>query len=195
MARALAGRVHRTIGGAGRRASVALVLRDGPGGRLELLFMLRAQNENDPWSGHVSFPGGRSEPGDASALATAMRETLEETGLDLARDAEVLGALDEVPALARGRPVDLVISPFVFHLRRPASGAPSGEVVSLHWLPLERLLSPEVQSTLEYRQHGERVRRLPSLEIEGLVIWGLTYHMFQDLLAVVRTAPPGARQP
>src|SRR6059036_755615 len=99
-----------------RRAAVALVLRDGPSG-IELLFIRRADHPEDPWSGQMAFPGGRSEPGDPDPRATAVRETEEEIGVDLARDAEYLGPLDEVRAAARLRPVDLAISPFVFRLR------------------------------------------------------------------------------
>ncbi len=189
LASALAGHAPRRAGGEGPRAAVALVLREGPSGGLELLFIRRAEHEKDPWSGHVGFPGGRAEPGDASLEATAVRETLEETGLDLARDGEPLGALDEVKALARGRPVDLVIAPFVFRLRGQAGGAPSHEVVSLHWLPLERLLAAKTRSTLQY-QHEETVLELPCLRIEGLVIWGLTYRMFDDLRALLEKGGP-----
>ena len=52
-----------------------------------------------------------------------MRETREETGLDLARDGERLGALDDVQAMARGRPVDLVIAPRRLPAARGASTA------------------------------------------------------------------------
>jgi 8-oxo-dGTP pyrophosphatase MutT (NUDIX family) len=128
----------------------------------------------------MGFPGGRTEPDDADIEATAVRETREETGLDLAADGERLGALDEVKALARGRPVDLVIAPFVFRLRRRLDGAPSHEVVSLHWLPLERLLSPASRSTLQY-QYEDNLLELPCLRIDGLLIWGLTYRMFESL--------------
>jgi len=184
VAAALVGRVARRVEDDLPRAAVALVLRDGAAGDVELLFIRRAEHERDPWSGHMGFPGGRAEPGDRGPEATAVRETLEETGLDLERDGERLGALDEVKALARGRPVDLVIAPFVFRLSRRKDGAPSHEVVSLHWLPLGRLLSPEVRSTLQY-QYEETVRELPCLRIDGLVIWGLTFRMFENLQAVL----------
>ena len=184
LGRALAGRAPLRVEGGAPRASVALVLRDGEPDGLELLFIRRAEHEKDPWSGHMGFPGGRAEPGDRGPEATAVRETLEETGLDLATEGERLGALDEVRALARGRPVDLVIAPFVFRLTQRRDGAPSHEVVSLHWLPLERLLAPGSRSTLQY-QYEETVLDLPCLRIDGLVIWGLTYRMFENLQAVV----------
>jgi 8-oxo-dGTP pyrophosphatase MutT (NUDIX family) len=183
LGRALSAHSPVRVPGKTPRAAVALVLRDAPGG-IELLFIRRAEHEKDPWSGQMGFPGGRSEPHDADAVATAVRETLEETGLDLARDAGPLGALDEVKALARGRPVDLVIAPFVHRLRRRLDGAPSHEVVSLHWLPLERLLLPGTRSTLQY-QFEETVLELPCLRIDGLVIWGLTLRMFESLRAVL----------
>ncbi len=180
LAHALSAHSPVRVTGKSSRAAVALVLRDGGSDGPELLFIRRAEHEKDPWSGHIGFPGGRSEPHDEDAAATAVRETLEETGLDLLRDAEPLGPLDEVAALARGRPVDLVIAPFVFRLRRRLDGAPSHEVVSLHWLPLERLLDPTTRSTLPY-QHEDTVLELPCLRIDGLVIWGLTHRMFESL--------------
>jgi len=187
LARALSGHASLHFSGDTPRAAVALVFRDGPHG-LELLFIRRAEHERDPWSGHMGFPGGREEPGDTDLAATSVRETLEETGLDLAGDGERLGALDEVKALARGRPVDLVIAPFVFRLRRRLDGTPSHEVVSLHWLPLERLMAPGTRSTLSY-QHEGVVLELPCLRIDDLVIWGLTHRMFESLASVLGKAP------
>ena len=190
LAAALASHAPRSVAGGATRAAVALVFRDRSGGAgLELLFIRRAEHENDPWSGHIGFPGGRAERGDASAEATAVRETLEETGLDLDRHGARLGALDDVQAMARGRPVDLVIAPRVFSFGGSFDGAPSHEVASLHWLPLERLLAPETRSTFPYTHDGAALE-LPCLRIDGLVIWGLTYRMFESLVGLVEGRAP-----
>jgi 8-oxo-dGTP pyrophosphatase MutT (NUDIX family) len=188
-------RVHQALGlrpparaeeTASTQAAVAAILREASDG-LDLLFIRRAEHEGDPWSGHISFPGGRAEDGDEGLLSTATRETAEETGLDLREDAELLGSLDEIRAMARGRRVDLTITPFVFRLVRAAEPTPNHEVVSLHWLPLERLLSAECRDSMEYRHAGATVE-LPCLRIDDLVIWGLTYRMFDNLRELVEAA-------
>jgi 8-oxo-dGTP pyrophosphatase MutT (NUDIX family) len=171
------------------KAAVAVVLRSGEEG-LELLFIRRAEHEKDPWSGHISFPGGRSEPGDRELLDTALRETREETSLELRRDAEMLGRLDEIRAMARGRPVDLTIAPFVFRLLRHAPTVPNHEVVSLHWLPLDRLTDPGCRSTMEYPRGGG-ILDLPCLRVDELVIWGLTYRMFDNFRQLLEEARGG----
>jgi 8-oxo-dGTP pyrophosphatase MutT (NUDIX family) len=168
------------------RAAVAIILREGAEG-LEALFIRRAEHPRDPWSGQVAFPGGRWEPGDRDLEGTARRETLEEIGLDLEAAAEALGALDEVRAMARLRPMDLSIMPFVFRLRQAVAPRLSPEVTSLHWLPLRALLDPAAASTTEY-VHEATTLRFPSLDVGGLVIWGLTYRMFTGLADRLRAA-------
>lgn len=160
------------------RAAVALILRDGETG-LELLFIRRAEHPHDPWSGQMAFPGGRAEPGDADLAATAMRETWEEIGVDLARAAERVGALDEVRAMARMRPMELSIQPFVFRLVTDTEPVLSGEVRSVHWLPLGALLGADLRSTLDYEHEGESLQ-FPCLRVEDVVIWGLTYRMLLE---------------
>jgi 8-oxo-dGTP pyrophosphatase MutT (NUDIX family) len=169
--------------GAAQRAAVALILREGHDG-LELLFVRRAEHPLDPWSGQMAFPGGRREPEDADLRVTAVRETAEEIGVDLA-GAELLGALDELRAMARLRPVDLVISPFVFRLAGTGELKLSDEVVSAHWLDLDELLGEGRRSWLDY-PHGETTLRFPCLRFEDVVIWGLTYRMLDSLAERLR---------
>ena len=160
------------------RAAVAVVLRDGPQG-IDVLFIRRAEHPQDPWSGQIAFPGGRAEPGDADLRATAVRETREEIGVDLARAADFLGSLDEVRAMARMRPMSLTITPFVFRLREPFEPVLGDEVRSLHWLPLGELLGTARRSTMDYAHQGVSMQ-FPCLRVDELVIWGLTYRMFMS---------------
>src|SRR5262249_57053733 len=97
-----------------------LVLR-GKAQEPELLFIERARHPDDPWSGHMAFPGGRVDPGDSDPRAAAERETLEEVGLSLA-GAEALGQLDDLEGRHAGRRLPLVISAYVYHL--PEAGPP-----------------------------------------------------------------------
>src|SRR5262245_6335151 len=93
-------------GGSGFAAVAAVLDRN-----LDLLLLRRAESERDPWSGHLSFPGGRVEPEDDGPLAGAVRETAEEVGLAL-KPGSLVGQLDDLAAVG-GRP-GLVVRPFVF---------------------------------------------------------------------------------
>src|SRR5436305_12215302 len=115
-----------------RRAAVALIFRAGEEGRPELLFIKRAEYPGDPWSGQVAFPGGRAEHGDASLVDTAVRETREETGIDLERDGRIIGTLDDLyPRTVRLPPIS--VRPFVFALERSEPLTLSSEVALALW--------------------------------------------------------------
>jgi len=176
---------------AASRAAVALILREAARG-LELLFIRRAEHEGDPWSGQVGFPGGRAEPGEDDLRSTAVRETEEEIDLRLRAAEEFLGELDEVRAMARMRPLDLTVRPFVFGLHEPGTALrPSSEVTSLHWIPLDEIRGPRWRGTLDYDNQGTTLH-FPCLRYDGLVIWGLTYRMFTNLQTLLEaTADPG----
>jgi 8-oxo-dGTP pyrophosphatase MutT (NUDIX family) len=166
-----------------RQAAVAIVLRQPPSG-LEVLFIRRAEREGDLWSGHVAFPGGRVEPGEGVEEA-AVRETWEEVGIDLRRAGVRLGALDELPAIGRGRAVGLSIQPWVWAL----SGDPgpfrlSEEVAAVQWVRFADLLDPARRAPFPYVHEGVELV-LPSLDVDGLVIWGLTYRMLEILAEVL----------
>ena len=94
-----------------RQAAVALVLREGPEGP-ELLVIKRSETERDHWSGHLALPGGRVEPGDENLLATAVRETLEEVGLDLGAGGEAIARLGTVNPQSPYAP-RISVTPFV----------------------------------------------------------------------------------
>jgi len=172
-----------------RRAAVAIVVRERPVVGMEALLIRRATHPRDPWSGHMAFPGGRQEPSDPDELATAIRETHEELGLDLRGEASLLGRLDDLQAVARGRPVGLTISPFVFELLRPSPLRHNAEVEESVWVELAPLLRGERATTIRY-SIADRVYPLPAWDIDGRVVWGLTHQMLSGLLEILRG--PGA---
>ena len=167
------------------RAAVALALAQAGDG-VELLLIQRATRDNDPWSGHIALPGGRRDPGDADAIATAVRETHEEVGVDLRRDAEMIGRLDELRAVARHRPLDLVITPVVFALPRPVPLRPSPrEVDSALWVPLSFLASAEAVTTYARTLDGI-TNEFPAFRYQDYTIWGLTHRILSGFFDVVK---------
>lgn len=166
----------------GAQAAVALVLREVDD-RIEILMIKRAEHDRDPWSGHVALPGGRVEPGDASLEDTALRETFEETGIDLRRDGHVLGALDDLQARSG---YAMRVRPYVVALQGPLSSplVLSDEVSAAFWVPLATFTAPDagVESTVMAR--GVE-RRVPSFRHGEYVVWGMTERILRQLATLV----------
>lgn len=156
-----------------RRAAVALLLRLGaPLEDPEILFIQRAQYETDPWSGQVAFPGGREEPGDKSLLATAARETFEETAIDIMRNGEVLGRLDDLRPRTVRLP-EVVVRPFVVLIGEHSDPILSDEVAASFWVPLATLREDRGWRDTVVTAGGlEFTRR--AFHHGGFVVWGMT---------------------
>lgn len=163
------------------RAAVALIHRRSGDGELELLFIQRAVREGDPWSGHMAFPGGRLESGDTSSRNTAMRETLEETGLDLFRYGRHRARLSDLLTRQHNRWRPMVVTPHVFEWGGPEALDLNHEVEGRVWIPLSYLADPANQSTLTWStRFGEL--EMPCCRYRGYCIWGLSYSMLQEFL-------------
>lgn len=163
------------------QAAVSLVIRSSA--RLELLLIKRARSERDPWSGHMALPGGRRDATDTSLVATAIRETREETGLDLADAGRHLGHLEEVATRSPRLP-RLTIAPFVFGVGEDAhANADSSEVDAVHWVSLDDLRAPGSQEDVEIPLPGE-TRSFPCFRVAGEPVWGLTFRILKQFLDV-----------
>jgi 8-oxo-dGTP pyrophosphatase MutT (NUDIX family) len=168
-----------------RYAAIALTLRPSAEGEPELLMIRRAEFESDPWSGHIACPGGRMDPSDIDLAHTAMRETLEETGVDLARDGRILGALDDVAPRTPALP-PLVIRPFVAIVSRDAVTSPSDEVAEAFWVPLSAFLDPPSWGRATVPIRGVGQREVEVFQYGEFVVWGLTHRALTQFLELVR---------
>jgi 8-oxo-dGTP pyrophosphatase MutT (NUDIX family) len=197
---ALAARAPRTIEIPGFRPAAVLVpLLDRPAGPT-LLFTRRTERVPHH-KGEISFPGGGREPGE-DAAAAALREALEEVGLAPGA-AEVLGALDDLPSVAR-----YVVTPIVAAVRAPPdafAAAAAFEVLEPFELPLDRLLDPGVRRASLWdpaRLPAEAAAAVAASRVEfedvdaatghwrvwsfhadeRRVVWGLTARILADLV-------------
>jgi 8-oxo-dGTP pyrophosphatase MutT (NUDIX family) len=183
--RALAGYAPREIEAPeARPAAVALILieRDG----LEALFIKRAARRGDPWSGQVAFPGGRHEAHDVDLRATAIRETREETGVELAA-ADPLGVLDDLyPRTPTLPPVR--VRPYVFALGGAPRLIPSAEVDRAFWVPLARFREPAVRRDIKLQHQGQE-RVFPAYDLGEDVVWGMTERILTPFLELIGITP------
>jgi 8-oxo-dGTP pyrophosphatase MutT (NUDIX family) len=165
-----------------RDAAVAAIFRITDQDALELLMIERASYAGDPWSGHIAFPGGRREPHDATLLDTALRETREETGVDILTAGRVLGALERVNPVSPSLP-PLSIAPFVALLTRDVPLALSDEVAGAFWVPLAALQHADVSRDVEVTLSNGSTRIVRAFVHERYTIWGLTERILRDLLS------------
>ncbi len=170
-----------------RQAAVAIILRPESATRseAEILFIRRAEKTGDPWSGQMAFPGGHREKEDPSLQQAAMRETLEEIGLDLAKEGHYIGALDQEHAVGRGRPMNLLIAPHVFQLTSEPKFEPNYEVAEVVWTPLKPILSGDVHTREERVVNGSAIVFDGYRINGGHFVWGLTYRMVHSLCRVI----------
>ena len=163
--------------GAGRSGTTAAavlipVIAQAQG--LTVLFTQRTQHLKSH-SGQVSFPGGRAEPGDASAEFTALREAQEEIGLALER-VEILGRLPEYHTRTGFR-----VTPIIGLIQPPLELTPDPrEVESVFEVPLSFLLDPANRQRRTRELQGRSVG-FYVFEYQGHMIWGATAGMLVNL--------------
>jgi 8-oxo-dGTP pyrophosphatase MutT (NUDIX family) len=159
-------------------AAVLIGLVERPGGP-HLLLTQRTTHLRDH-AGQISFPGGRVEPGDASVVATALRETQEETGLDPSQ-VEILGELASYDTATGFR-----IHPVVGWLRPPLELRPDPhEVADVFELPLAFAVDPANHRRQSFRR-GALTRTYYVLPWQDRFIWGATAGILVNLSGLLR---------
>jgi 8-oxo-dGTP pyrophosphatase MutT (NUDIX family) len=156
---------------------VAFVLSDTPG-----VLLTKRTAHLSRHAGQVSFPGGRVDPDDAGAEATALREAREEIGLDPA-EATVLGRMSDFITGTGYR-----ITPVVALLPPGLSFRPSPhEVAEVFELPLTVLLDPQAPR-LHAREVQGRRRDFWVWPHPDHYIWGATAAILVHLAMALRAA-------
>ncbi|MGA0588328.1 CoA pyrophosphatase [Dyella sp. KRB-257] len=162
------------LGTAVRRPAAVLVgVREG----VEPRVLLTVRTAHLPsHAGQVAFPGGGSNPDDRDAIATALRESEEEIGLDPGL-VSPLGFLDVFETIS-GYCVTPVVARIAGHAR--LTPAPD-EVAEVFEVPLGFFLEPGNlrHYTMEFRGHQ---RSMVEFVHGGHRIWGATAAMMLNLL-------------
>ena len=160
------------------RPAAVLVLLYGDAGGLARIVLTERADRGGHHSGEVSFPGGREEPGDADAAATALREAAEEVGLDAAAaGVRVLGSLP-----VHWIPVsNFAVTPVIAVAdRRPALIAQPSEVAAILEPPLSSFLPGAPLQMVEREIRGVRIR-YAAYPVDGLAVWGMTARVLGGL--------------
>jgi 8-oxo-dGTP pyrophosphatase MutT (NUDIX family) len=166
----------------GGRASAVLVLfAEGPDGP-DLLFIQRS-DELRLHAGQPAFPGGAIDAGDEGPVAAALREAVEEVGLDPA-GVDVVGTLPEMFIERTG----FRVVPVLGWWRRPSAVAPvdAAEVAAVERVSVAELADPDVRLMVRVPDG----RTTPAFRVRGMLIWGFTAMLVDRLLVLAGWEKP-----
>ncbi|GAB3632101.1 CoA pyrophosphatase [Microbacterium shaanxiense] len=136
---------------------------------LDVLLQRRASTLSSH-PGQVSFPGGGREAADADSVATALREAVEETGLDPS-GVEILGVLPELPLAASNHRVTPVLAWWTTPSK--VAAVDHAETVEVFRVPVAQLLDPATRFTSVITRDGFRFSG-PAFDVDGTIVWGFT---------------------
>ncbi|GAB2582119.1 coenzyme A pyrophosphatase [Paractinoplanes abujensis] len=171
----------RPPAGGGRPSAVLVLIGEGEHGP-DLLVLQRAATMRNH-AGQPAFPGGATDPEDADAVATALREANEEVGLEPS-GAEVLALLPDlyIPVSS------FVVTPVLAWWRRPHPVSPRqpAEVAHVARLPIGELVDP--RNRIRVRHPSGWIG--PAFQVRGLLVWGFTAGVISTLLDMGGWAEP-----
>lgn len=163
------------------KASAVMIVLFQENNQIKILFILRSLYDG-VHSGQISFPGGQKEETDNDLLETAMRETLEEVGLQI-DNKNVIGKLSDfyIPNS------NFIVAPFVAFIDQIDSLIPDcTEVQEIYKIPLLELLDEKTIQLKEVLTRKNQSLNAPCFFINGLKIWGATAMILNELVEVIK---------
>lgn len=140
------------------------------------LFFTKRSHKVLRHKGQISFPGGEFEPADKELLATALRETYEETGLC---DLDILGELDDFYTTTK-----YIISPFLAFLKYPFT-------TNLNNDEIDYVITPTIADLIA--NEGREYYTSGNIRFHGYYymvgdekIWGITGLLVKNFLDIWR---------
>lgn len=155
-------------------AAVALLLKPADQD-LKVLLVKRTESPVDPWSGQMAFPGGKRDAKDQNLKQTIVRETLEETNINLLDRCRFLGIME---TLRPTRRPEMKILPFVILLEHEPSIKLNEELERFVWIRLEELVQHKGMVKVSF---GE----FPAYIVGNDAIWGLTYRILDKVFHIL----------
>ena len=136
--------------------------------------------------GQVSFPGGGLEAQDTDAIACAVRETHEETGVDPAG----IIPLGQLPALPLSVS-NFHVTPVVGWWQRPDEMITTDEATRVFRVPVGDLVDPKLRVTAVATDKSKRHRYgTPAFTVGGTMVWGFTAMILDRVLELLGWAEP-----
>lgn len=157
-------------------AAVALLLKPADQD-FKILFVKRVESPTDPWSGQMAFPGGKRDMKDQNLKQTVIRETLEETNINLLDRCRFLGVMEPLRSLPR---LEMKILPFVILLEQEPEIKLNEELEWFVWIQLEELVQHRGMVKFSF---GE----VPAYIVGNSVIWGLTYRILENFVHILES--------
>ncbi len=146
------------------------------------ILMTKRSDEVEHHKGQISFPGGAADHGDKNIVATALRETKEEIGLE-SDNVEILGLYDD-----HATPTGFVITPVVGYIKKLPSLSPGEqEVVEILEVPVSLFLDPTKERMVQMERRGMKVD-VYFYNFGKHELWGATARISRDFLREMSAA-------